>query len=106
MNEDIKDWHEFKAHITSDVDRQVTSNKALLWVGASVTSGIAIIALTIAVIATIMSMTMNRDLVALQKELSEFKSEVKYSVNTMENAATDAVRAYNNARKTKSRMSL
>lgn len=45
------EWAEFRAHLRNDIDSQVTSNKALLWVSV----GLLTVAVTCAIVLSICS---------------------------------------------------
>lgn len=91
---EMNDWAEYQERLKQDMDRQVTSNKALLWTGIAVNGVFTLIALTIAVVALIHALMLGRDNLALQKEISECKA----SVIALEQECDDAKKAYGTAR--------
>lgn len=94
---EMNDWAEYRERLTADMNRQVTSNKALLWVGIAVNGVFTLVALVVAIVALVYAMMLGRDNLALQKEIVECKSELRSSVQSIEEEALRAKRAYNNA---------
>ena len=76
---EMNDWKEYQKQLRKEMDRQVTSNKALLWVGIAVNGLFNVITLVIAIVALINALMIGRDNLALQKEVSECKTEIKTS---------------------------
>lgn len=100
---EMNDWAEYRERLTADMNRQVTSNKALLWVGIAVNGVFTLVALVVAIVALVHAMMLGRDNLALQKEIVECKSELRSSVQSIEEEAVKARRAYDNARQRDSR---
>lgn len=100
---EMNDWAEYQEKLKSDMDRQVTSNKALLWVGITVNGIFTLVALVVAVVALVHAMMLGRDNLALQKEILECKTSLKSSIQTVEEEALKARRAYDSARQRDSR---
>lgn len=90
---EMNDWATFKDHMNSDVDKRVASTKALLWVAIAVSGLFNLIALTIAVVALVHAMVLNRDNNALRDKISELAVRQEQSFEAVE----DARRVYNNA---------
>lgn len=100
---EMNDWRDYQKQLRKEMDRQVTSNKALLWVGIAVNGLFNVITLVIAIVALINALMIGRDNLSLQKELSECKSELRTSVQSAEVMVMQAKRAYDNARQRDSR---
>lgn len=97
--EQMNDWEAFKEHIQHSVDKQVVSNKTVIMILFIASSAFHLLTITLALIAFILVLILNRDLASTQRELSEFTSQMK----EMQNTADNAKRAYDNARQTLSR---
>ena len=74
------DWKEYQKQLRKEMDRQVTSNKALLWVGIAVNCLFTTVTLVVAIVALINALMIGRDNLSLQKDLAECKSELKTSI--------------------------
>ena len=55
------DWAEFREHLNREMDRQSTSNKALLWVGMALLLALNIVTLCIAIDAEFKIHTLRKD---------------------------------------------
>lgn len=97
--EQMNDWEAFKEHIQRSVDKQVVSNKTVIMILFIASSAFHLLTITLALIAFILVLILNRDLASTQRELSEFTSQMK----EMQTTADNAKRAYDNARQTLSR---
>ena len=97
--EQMNDWEAFKEHIQHSVDKQVVSNKTVIMILFIASSAFHLLTITLALIAFILVLILNRDLASTQRELSEFTSQMK----EMQTTADNAKRAYDNARQTLSR---
>lgn len=97
--EQMNDWEAFKEHIQHSVDKQVVSNKTVIMILFIASSAFHLLTITLALIAFILVLILNRDLASTQRELSEFTSQMK----EMQNTADNAKRAYDNVRQTLSR---
>lgn len=100
---EMNDWKEYQNQLHKEMDKQVTSNKALLWVGIAVNGIFTVITLVIAIVALINALMIGRDNLSLQKEVTECKSELRTSVQSAEVMVMQAKRAYDNARQRESR---
>lgn len=76
----MNDWNEFQKQMNDHVNRQVTSNKTLLWVAISVNGIVTAITLVVAIVALIYALMVSRDNLAMQKELADCKTEIRTSV--------------------------
>ena len=92
--EQMNDWEAFKEHIQHSVDKQVVSNKTVIMILFIASSAFHLLTITLALIAFILVLILNRDLASTQRELSEFTSQMK----EMQTTADNAKRAYDNAR--------
>lgn len=97
--EQMNDWEAFKEHIQRSVDKQVVSNKTVIMILFIASSAFHLLTITLALIAFILVLILNRDLASTQRELSEFTSQMK----EMQTTADNAKRAYDNAWQTLSR---
>lgn len=97
--EQMNDWEAFKEHIQRSVDKQVVSNKTVIMILFIASSAFHLLTITLALIAFILVLILNRDLASTQRELSEFTSQMK----EMQTTADNAKRAYDNAQQTLSR---
>lgn len=84
-NSEMNDWKEYQKQLRKEMDRQVTSNKALLWVGIAANGLFTVITLVIAIVALVNALMIGRDNLALQKEVSECKAEIKTSIMKIKN---------------------
>lgn len=91
---EMNDWAEYQERLKTDMDRQVTSNKALLWVGIAVNGVFTLVALVVAIVALVHAMMLGRDNLALQKELVECKSEQVEATKIAEKALARAEQNY------------
>lgn len=96
---DMNEWGEYRERLRKDIDSQVTSNKALLWVGIALNGIAALIALIIAVIALINTLMIGRDIASLQKDLIECRTLIDHVTDNVEHAK----RTCDNARHRESR---
>lgn len=83
---EANDWKEYQKQLRKEIDRQATSNKALLWIGIAANGLFNVITLVIAIVALVNALMIGRDNLALQKEVSECKAEIKTSLIKMKNA--------------------
>jgi hypothetical protein len=91
---EMNDWQEFQQQLKKDMDRQVTSNKALLWVGIAINGMFTLIALTIAVVALINALMCGRDNLAVQKELGDCRINHAEVIKIAEKALDRAEQNY------------
>lgn len=91
---EMNDWQEFQQQLKKDMDRQVTSNKALLWVGIAINGMFTLVALTVAVVALINALMCGRDNLAVQKELGECRINHAEVIKIAEKALDRAEQNY------------
>ena len=91
---EMNDWKEYQEHLKNEMDRQATSTKALLWVAIAVNGVFTFIALTIAVVALINALMVNRDNLAMQKEMGECRINHAEVIKIAEKALDRAEQGY------------
>lgn len=91
---EMNDWAEYQERLKTDMDRQVTSNKALLWVGIAVNGVFTLVALVVAIVALVHAMMLGRDNLALQKEIIECKTQKNEAMQIAEKAMARAEQNY------------
>jgi hypothetical protein len=90
----MNDWKEYQERLQHDMDRQVTSNKALLWTGLAVDTLLTFISLIVAIVALIQALMFGRDNIALQKEIAECKQQKNEAMIVAEKALARAEQNY------------
>ena len=73
---DQNDWSEFRSHLNREMDRQVTSNKALLWVSIGGLCLFNVITLCVALVSLMNTMVLKQEIKSLTVIYSTM--EVKY----------------------------
>jgi hypothetical protein len=74
---DQNDWAEFRSHLNREMDKQVTSNKALLWVSIGGLCLFNIITLCVALVSLMNTMVLKQEIKSLTVMYSTMEVQYK-----------------------------
>lgn len=97
--QEMNDWSDYKQHIQTEIDRQATSTKALLWVAIAISGVFNLISITVAVVALINALMCGRDNLAVQKELGDCRINHAEVIKIAEKALDRAEQSSNSEAK-------
>ena len=92
--QEMNDWKEYQERLKTEMDRQATSTKALLWVAIAISGLLNFIALTLAIVALINALMCGRDTLSIQKELSDCRINHAEVIKVAEKALDRAEQNY------------